>query len=198
MSEFICRDILISLEQQQLLHSAGRFVMKLVIAANVIGVGGDWAAAVLFYQQADQNVLASKSFSVNATELATKYISRSSDLHNEALKGMAVQHFVEMFVCLVIIACFIVMGFMCVRVLRKAGILGSILRKEADRLRAAPQVVAAVDVAIDSGRDIEKRILVTVSVVFLTFLLRATCVVVLLTLGSLACNASADTQQSCS
>ena len=93
----------------------GRVVMAAVVAGNVVGLGGNVAAAVYFQRTAEYSSAASAALAANNTADAINF----SDLGNQqaqlAASTQSLQSFCEVAVLLLIIVAFAVVGAACAR-----------------------------------------------------------------------------------
>jgi hypothetical protein len=131
----------------------GRVVMAGVVVGNVVGLGGNVAAAVYFEQSAESYRAASAAYAANNTADFVNFrnfLFLGSQQHELALSTSAVQLFCEVAVLLLIIVAFAVTGAACRR-----------------RFTSAQ-----LDDTAD-GRQLWRQIVGTAAFVFVTFLLRA-------------------------
>ena len=137
--------------------AAGRVMMALVVAGNVVGLAANIVAAVYLKQLSDLDDEASAALACNNSLAASSYIDLGSHKVHAANVALSVQQFCEVIVLLLIIFSFAFVGVFCIR-----------------RFSAAPP--PARDVAADtsaSSRHLRRQIVTTVAVVFVTFILRA-------------------------
>jgi len=132
----------------------GRVVMAAVVAINVVGLGGNVAAAVNFERTAESFSAASAAYAANNTADADKLASLGNQKKQLAISTEAVQLVCEVAVLLLIIVAFAVVGAACAR-------------------RVSSALVDMTDAFAASGRQLRLQIVGTAAVVFVTFLLRA-------------------------
>ena len=128
----------------------GRIVMAGVVVGNVVGLGGNVAAAVYFEQSAGSYSAASAAYAANSTAAGNNFSNIVGQQSHIALSTLAVQLFCEVVVLLLIIVAFAVTGAACRR-----------------RFTSAQ-----LDDTAD-GRQLWRQIVGTAGFVFVTFLLRA-------------------------
>ena len=128
----------------------GRVVMAGVVVGNVVGLGGNVAAAVYFEQSAESYSAASAAYAANNTAAGLNFVNIGSQQNQLADSTQAVQLFCEVAVLLLIIVAFAVTGAACRR-----------------RFTSAQ-----LDDTAD-GRQLWRQIVGTAGFVFVTFLLRA-------------------------
>jgi len=134
-----------------------RMVMRLVVAGNVVGLGGNIASAVYFKQVGDLDHDASLALAANNSLAAANYVALGNQKDQAASAALSVQQFCEVSVLLIIIVAFAVAGALCTRQFR---FVPGNLRHMVGGLNA-------------SSRHLHKQIVLTVAVVFVTFILRA-------------------------
>jgi len=128
----------------------GRVVMAGVVAGNVVGLGGNVAAAVYFEQTAASYSAAYVAYAANSTADGLNSANLGNQQGQRAFATVAVQLVCEVAVLLVIIVAFAVTGAACVR-----------------RFTSAQLDDTA------EGRQLWRQIVGTAGFVFVTFLLRA-------------------------
>jgi hypothetical protein len=133
----------------------GRVVMAAVVAGNVVGLGGNVAAAVYFQRTAEYFSAASAAFAANNTAGGNNFVNLASQQAQLAESTQSLQLFCEVAVLLLIIVAFAVVGAACARRVSSA------LLDMTDAAAAA------------SGRQLRLQIVGTAAFVFVTFLLRA-------------------------
>ena len=133
----------------------GRVVMAAVVAGNVVGLGGNVAAAVYFQRTAEYNSAASAAFAANNTADGNNQVNLAAQQQQLAFSTQSIQSFCEVAVLLLIIVAFAVVGAACARRVSSA------LLDMTDAAAAA------------SGRQLRLQIVGTAAFVFVTFLLRA-------------------------
>jgi hypothetical protein len=140
----------------------GRVVMAAVVAGNVVGLGGNVAAAVYFERTAEYNSAAFSAFTANNTVDGNNFDNLANQEGALALSTQSLQSFCEVAVLLLIIVAFAVVGAACVRRLSSEQQHHDALVNTADAAAAAP-----------AWRQLRLRIVGTAAFVFVTFLLRA-------------------------
>lgn len=146
------------------LNGARRLVMFVVVAGNSAGVAGNIATAVYLGHAADYCSAAAQSFRTNLTVVGNELNSQSNYAYQSASEAMSIQRFSEVAVLLVITASFVAAGCLCSTRIRSA-------LRELSKSNENEVDVAAI--ASASGHELFRKVFVTVSVVFITFLLRA-------------------------
>ena len=142
----------------------GRVVMAAVVAGNVVGLGGNVAAAVYFQRTAESFSAASAAFAANNTADANNFVNLAYQQGQLAVSTQSLQSFCEVAVLLLIIVAFAVVGAACARR----------LNSEQQRHDDNPFVNAAdAAAAAPAWRQLRLRIVGTAAFVFVTFLLRA-------------------------
>lgn len=139
--------------------AAGRLVVGLVIAGNAIYIAATVVTAIYFKRSSDQlvsDVSASPSLFFNSSEYALPSLQSISI----GTVSLSVGEFCEVTIRLLIIAVFGVVGTLCARRMRSA--LLNMPEDASEQLRV-------------EFNSVRRKILVTVSIVFLTFLLSAVC-----------------------
>ena len=139
--------------------AARRLVVGLVIACNAIYIAVSVVAAIYFNRSADQlvsDVAANPSLVVNSSV----YEHPSLQSISIADVSLSVGEFCEVTIRILIIAVFVVVGTLCARRMRSA--LLNMPEDASEQLRV-------------EFNSVRRKILVTVSIVFLTFLLSAIC-----------------------
>ena len=134
----------------------GRVVMAAVVAGNVVGLGGNVAAAVYFQRDAEHFSAASAAFAVNNTADGNKFFDLADQQEQLGASTASLQAFCEVAVLLLIIVNFAVVGAACARRVSSA-----LLDMPSD----AAEAMAA--------RQMRRQIVGTAAFVFVTFLLRA-------------------------
>jgi len=132
----------------------GRAVLAAVVAANVVGLGGNVAAAVYMAQSAGSFSAASDAYAANNTADAHNLVNLGYQQEQLAVSTEAVQLICEVAVLLLIIVAFAVVGAACAR-------------------RVSSALVDMTDAFAAAGRQLRLQIVGTAAVVFVTFLLRA-------------------------
>jgi len=132
-----------------------RFVMTAVVSGNVMGLGGNVAAAVYFERTAEFYSAASAAYTANNTADGNSFVNLGRQQAQLAASTQALQSFCEVAVLLLIIVTFAVVGATCARRISSA------LLVTTDAASAA------------AGRKLRLHIVGTAAFVFVTFLLRA-------------------------
>ena len=135
----------------------GRVVLAVVVAGNVVGLGGNVAAAVYCEQAAEFYSTAFINFAANNTADGFKYYLEASSQNQNAFSIASVQSFCEVAVLLLIVIAFALVGVACARRVTST-LLG---------------IGVSADAAAAVGRQLRLRILCTTVFVFVTFLLRS-------------------------
>jgi hypothetical protein len=133
----------------------GRVVMAAVVAGNVVGLGGNVAAAVYYQRTAEYYSAASAAFAANNTADGINQANLGQQQAPLAFSTESLQLFCEGAVLLLIIVAFAVVGAACARR------IGSALLDMTDAAAAA------------ASRQLRLQIVGTAAFVFVTFLLRA-------------------------
>jgi hypothetical protein len=133
----------------------GRVVIAAVVAGNVVGLGGNVAAAVYFQRAAEYFIAASAAFAANSTADGNNFAELARQEQQLAFSTQSLQTFCEVAVLLLIIFAFAVFGAACARR------VSSVLLDMTDAADAA------------AGRQMLRQIVGTTAFVFVTFLLRA-------------------------
>jgi len=132
----------------------GRVVLAAVVAGNVVGLGGNVAAAVYFERTAVFFSAASAAYAANNTADAENFDNLGQQQGQLASSTQALQSFCEVAVLLLIIVAFAVVGAACAR-------------------RVSSALLDMTDAFAASGRQLRRQIVGTAVFVFVTFLLRA-------------------------
>jgi hypothetical protein len=143
---------------------AGRAVMALVVMGCVVGLCGNCVAAVYRSKAARIANESGAEFLANTTasfQVAVDLLDQASHQVQLAADAESVQEFSEVFVLLVLISSFLIVGAMCAR--RVTAALTSMI------LRSATMTARSNAAAW----HLHRQIVVTVAVVFITFLPRA-------------------------
>jgi hypothetical protein len=142
----------------------GRVVMAAVVAGNVVGLGGNVAAAVYFQSTAEYYIAASAAFAANNTADANNFVDLGSQQIQLAVHTSSLQSFCEVALLLLIIVAFAVVGAACARRISSE-------QQHHDELSNTVDADAAA--AAPAWRQLRLRIVGTAAFVFVTFLLRA-------------------------
>ena len=132
----------------------GRVVMAAVVAGNVVGLGGNVAAAVYFQRTAEYISAASAAFAANNTAHGSNFVVLAQQEAQLAASTQSLQSFCEVAVLLLIIVAFAVVGAACAR-------------------RVSSALPDMTDAYAAAGRQLRLQIVGTAAFVFVTFLLRA-------------------------
>jgi hypothetical protein len=132
----------------------GWVVLAAVVAGNVVGLGGNVAAAVYFERTAEFYSAASAAAAANNTADYKNFLSLGRQQSELAASTRALQSFCEVAVLLVIIVAFAVVGAACAR-------------------RVSSALLDMTDAFAAAGRQLRLQIVGTAAFVFVTFLLRA-------------------------
>jgi hypothetical protein len=136
--------------------AGARAVMVVVVAGNAAGFAANVAASVDSKKAADAASAASSFFFANNTEVGREHLVLTRQHYQMSAATASVQSFIQVFVLLLIIAAFVVVGCLCAR-----------------RVSAALLRVASASEAVVAGRSLHLRITVTTGFVFVSFLLRS-------------------------
>jgi hypothetical protein len=179
--EFLCLCVakLFVLDRMSLFAAAGwlskhwvvvrRILMVIVVGGNLAGLASNIAAAVYFEQVADSQTARSAALASNNTAAAQELLVYANDQYNIGLFASSVQAFCEVAVLLIIVLAFAVVGAACVRRVRAAlATLEHSGSEMQNRLRKDVVVTATA-----KGRQMQKEVVFTTSVVFVTFLIRS-------------------------
>jgi len=132
----------------------GRVVLAAVVAGNVVGLGGNVAAAVYFERTAEFYSAASAAYAANNTADGDNFRNLGVQQEQHAESTQALQSFCEVAVLLLIIVAFAVVGAACAR-------------------RVSSALLDMTDAFAAAGRQLRLQIVGTAVFVFVTFLLRA-------------------------
>jgi hypothetical protein len=132
----------------------GRVMMAAVVAGNVVGLGGNVAAAVYYQRTAEYASAASAAFAANKTAAGNSFSDLADQQGPRAASTQSVQSFCEVAVLLLIIIAFAVVGAACAR-------------------RVSSALLGISDAYAAAGRQLRQQIVGTAAFVFVTFLLRA-------------------------
>ena len=137
---------------------AGRIATGLVLALNTVGLCGDIAAAAYLTQSSAMRRDAAAAWAAYST-ITEEFEScnRLADMKYElALQAASVQNFAEVLALLLIILFFVAVGVVCAR-----------------RIAASLHLIDGANTVLRKGSKLRLQIIGSVSVVFVTFLLRA-------------------------
>ena len=137
---------------------AGRILIAIVVAFNIVGVTGNCVAAVYFLRAASLFMVASTDYAANNAADGNQNSVLSIGEIQRALSVVSVQSYCEVVALLIIVVAFAVVGVACARRIRSAfSGLNS----------------ANLEPAIAAGRQLRLQIVSTTGVVFVTFLTRS-------------------------
>jgi len=129
--------------------------MMLVVAGGVVGIGGNIVSVVYRLQAAGFANSAGSAFVAQKPLQAASLVEKFAERVESAVKAQSIQEFSEIAVLLILIAAFVVVGVMCAR-----------------RVNSSLALMTALAGA--KAKYLRRQIVVTVVVVFVTFLLRST------------------------
>ena len=169
---------------QRRLVAAGRWLLGLVLFGNLICAVSNIAAAVQLVQVADFDSGAAAAYAANNTVAANGFATQANQKNQELDQTASAGLFAEVGVLLLVIAAFLVIGVMFFR------FIGAILRDLQRAVNGDWLATARLDLhatlrsddenkrlaaaAAAKGRHLRRQVLVTVAVVFVSFLMRAT------------------------
>ena len=158
MVEFISKSL--SDRQKHLVLIGRRVLVAIVVVGNVV-LGGSLAAAAVYYMRiAAIYSDASDSFDAGDTASALSYLNNTFAAYDMGDRSLSIQNACESIVLVFIVAVFSLGGLLVVRQLRNLiGVIDS--------------VHGSHDALANFGRSLHKKIITTVLVVFLTFIVRA-------------------------
>ena len=181
--------------RHQRLARGGALVLGVVVVGTVVGFGGGFAAAAYFVQVADLIANAAASYAAGDAAAAAVFISASSSAGHTAFIYKSIQGFAQVTVLLLIIVAFIVAGIVFTRFANsKLSELQLALAGDADAacrvdefsaMRSTGDMKRLAGAASERGKKLRLQVLSTVSVVFVTFLLRAVFAVMFSVSGAL-------------
>jgi hypothetical protein len=149
-----------------------RIVIVIVVAVNLAGLVGNIVAAVCFDRVADIQVSRSADLAANNTDAAAKTFVVASEQYQIAVFISSVQSFCEAAVLLLIVVAFTVVGFACAR---RVGAALSKLDSSGYETTIDKQMQQhVVDKAMALGKQIQRNVVVSTAVVFVTFIIRST------------------------
>jgi hypothetical protein len=152
-----------------------RVLIRCVIVGNVVGLAGNIASAIYLARAADYSVSADAAFAANKTDAGNHLIGMADETAFVARRTLSVQQFCEVAVLLLIIVAFTAVGALCARRITEA----LLQVKQASATATASSGSQGSDIRMLAGnvsaasRRLRVQIVVTVVVVFVTFLLRA-------------------------
>ena len=120
----------------------GRVVMAAVVAGNVVGLGGNVAAAVYFQRSAEYYSAASAAFAANSTADGHNFNDLANHQQQLGSTTQSLQLFCEVSVLLLIIFAFAVVGAACAR-------------------RVSSALLGMADAAAAAGRQLRRQIVGT-------------------------------------
>ncbi len=162
--------------------AAGVFVMGTVLVGNVIGLGGNIAAASFWIQAANLDANAVSALSANNTATYETLVRKVRDQYRIATLAQSVQAFSEVTVLLVIIVAFLAAGLVFARYVnsqlnsfRQAAAGDSDAAARVDEfhsMRSGSEFSRLANAAGTRGRRLRLKVLATVAFVFFAFLMR--------------------------
>jgi hypothetical protein len=138
---------------------AGRVVLGVVVAGNVVSVICSIIAAEHWQRSSEYNSEAASYFAINDTVQATNSIHEGRQWLGKAAYFTSWQTFCEAVVLLLIVLAFVCAGVACVR--------------RVDIVSSALDGIAAATAASTAGQELRLQIVGTTAFIFLTFLLRS-------------------------
>lgn len=158
MIEFISKTL--SQRQKSLVMIGRRVLVAFVIFGNIV-LGGSLAAAAVYYMRiAASYSAASNSFDGQDFDAAMGYLNDTYAAYDLGDRALSVQNACESITLVIIVAVFAIGGLLVLRQLRNLiGVIDS--------------VHGSHDALANFGRSLHRKIIVTVAVVFLTFVIRA-------------------------
>jgi hypothetical protein len=159
----------------------GRVLVAVVVIGSTAGLVSNIVSSVLVIQAAGKNdeLAAGASSGINTREWRNATYEQSKSLTSQAARAASVYIAFECFVLILIVVAFCFAGVACVRRVR-AALSGSRVSQSvsmtvrANRRASALLTADVVDPAVAvQGRKLQRQILVTCSVVFVSFLIRA-------------------------
>ena len=152
-----------------------RILIRCVVVGNLVGLTGNIASAIFLARAADYGVSADAAFAANKSNAGSHFIEMANETAFVARKALSVQQFCEVGVLLLIIVAFAAVGALCARRIAEA----LLQVKQASATATAIPGSRGSDIRVLAGnlsaasRRLRLQIVVTVVVVFVTFLLRA-------------------------
>jgi hypothetical protein len=152
-----------------------RVLIRCVIVGNVVGLAGNIASAIYLARAADYGISADAAFAANKSDAGNHFIGMADETAFVARRTLSVQQFCEVVVLLLIIVAFTAVGALCARRITEA----LLQVKQASATATASSGSQGSDIKMLAGtvsaasRRLRLQIVVTVAVVFVTFLLRA-------------------------
>jgi len=152
-----------------------RVLIRCVIVGNVVGLAGNIASAIYLARAADYGISADAAFAANKSDAGNHFVGLADETAFVARRTLSVQQFCEVVVLLLIIVAFTAVGALCARRITEA----LLQVKQASATATASSGSQGSDIKMLAGtvsaasRRLRLQIVVTVAVVFVTFLLRA-------------------------
>lgn len=139
---------------------AGRILIAIVVAFNIVGVTGNCVAAVYFLRAASLFMVASTDYAANNAADGEQNSLLGIGEIQTALSIVSVQSYCEVVALLIIVFAFAVVGVACARRIRSAFAFSGLNG-------------ANLEPVIAAGRQLRLQIVSTTGVVFVTFLIRS-------------------------
>jgi len=165
------------------LARGGAWVLGVVVVGAVVGLGGGFAASGYFVQVANLQSNAAAAFAAGDSAAADQFIASAARVGEVANYAKSVHGFSQVAVLLLIISAFIVAGALFIRFansrlqdlqLTLAGDAAAAARvDEFAAMRSGSDLKRLAGAASERGKKLRLQVVSTVSVVFVTFLLRA-------------------------
>jgi hypothetical protein len=164
MVEFVSKTL--SERQKKLIFIGRRLLVAVVVVGNLV-LGGSLAAAAVYYMRVAASYSdASNSFDANDVDSALGYLNTTFVSYDSGDRALSVQNACESIILISIVAVFALCGLLVLRQLRNLiGVIDS--------------VHGSHDALANFGRSLHRKIIATVVVVFLTFIVRASFAVML-------------------
>jgi hypothetical protein len=152
--------------QKSLIVIGRRLLVAVVVIGNLV-LGGSLAAAAVYYMRVAASYSnASVSFDANDIDSALGYLNTTFVSYDSGDRALSVQNACESIILVSIVAVFALCGLLVLRQLRNLiGVIDS--------------VHGSHDALANFGRSLHRKIIATVVVVFLTFIVRASFAVML-------------------
>ncbi len=145
--------------------------MAIVFSGNLAGLASNIVTAVYFERVADLQTARSAALAANNPAAAQQLLVEANDQCNLGLFASSVLAFCEVAVLLLIVLAFAVVGAACARRVRAA--LSLLVDSGSETAAQNGMRNMAVGAAMALGRQMQKEVVVTTSVVFVTFLVRS-------------------------
>jgi hypothetical protein len=158
MLDFISKSL--SEQHKKLILIGRRFVLAVVVIGNFVLGGSLIAAAVYYIRIATYYFNASDAYDSGDVDTAISYLNDTFTAYDLGDQSLSVQNASESFILVIIVTMFAIGGLLVLRQLRNLiGVIDS--------------VHGAHDELSNFGRSLHRKIITTVVVVFLTFIVRA-------------------------